>query len=83
MILCDRTVRLDCACNQPLRLSEGAAQTAENCILTEGGLKPLKGTAAVAGVTLGRAVDGTIKTIYRYGQELDSETQSWLQSTRT
>ena len=67
----------------PLRLSEGAAQTAENCILTEGGLKPLKGTAAVAGVTLGRAVDGTIKTIYRYGQGLDSETQSWLQSTRT
>ena len=66
----------------PLRLSEGAAQTAENCILTEGGLKPLKGTAAVAGVTLGRAVDGTIKTIYRYGQELDSETQSWLQSTK-
>lgn len=64
---------------EPLSLSDFAAQVALNFRVDGGDLRPINGTAPVPGVTLGRAVDGTIKTIYRYGQDAASETQYWLQ----
>lgn len=66
---------------EPLNLSEFGAQTALNFRVDGGDLRPLIGPAPVAGVTLGRAADGVIRTIYRYRQDTASETVSWLQWT--
>ena len=63
----------------PVNLSDFAAQAAENYRSDGGDLRPLIGPGAVPGVTLGRAADGVIRTIYRYGQDVASDTQYWLQ----
>ena len=63
----------------PVNLADFAAQAAENYRSDGGDLRPLIGPGVVPGVTLGRAADGTIRTIYRYGQDAASSTQYWLQ----
>ena len=63
----------------PVNLADFAAQAAENYRSDGGDLRPLIGPGVVPGVTLGRAADGVIRTIYRYGQDTPSETQHWLQ----
>ena len=63
----------------PVNLADFAAQAAENYRSDGGDLRPLIGPGVVPGVTLGRAADGTIRTIYRYGQDTASSTQYWLQ----
>ena len=63
----------------PVNLSDFAAQAAENYRSDGGDLRPLIGPGVVPGVTLGRASDGVIRTIYRYGQDAASDTQYWLQ----
>ena len=63
----------------PVNLSDFAAQAAENYRSDGGDLRPLIGPGIVPGVTLGRASDGVIRTVYRYGQDMASDTQYWLQ----
>lgn len=58
-------------------LSPGEAQSASNVKLQGGDLEPFKGVSAVT--TL--ASVGTVRSIYRYGQESSSETEFWFEST--
>lgn len=58
----------------PKRIPPNRAQTATNCKLLSGELRPWKTTSSV--VTPSKV--GTKKTIYRIGQDLTNEAQYWL-----
>lgn len=62
---------------EPHLLPDQAAQLAQNTKLWTGGLEPLKSPAYVADL----AKAGVKKTIYRYGQSVDSDTQYWFHWT--
>lgn len=55
-------------------LPEGGATEAKNVVLSRGSLAPLKAPAFVA--DLGKA--GAIRTIYRFGRDLDDDTRFWF-----
>lgn len=55
-------------------LPDNGATVAINCDLSDGVLKPLKGTASVPG----SSVSGSYKTIYRMGQDVASDANYWL-----
>lgn len=61
----------------PKGLGPVQAQVARNCDLRNGSLRALRGTTSVWALTKG----GTIKTIYRFGQNLTDETQYWFHWT--
>lgn len=63
----------------PRLLRDDQAQTAKNLNPSSGELAPLKGLAQVGSGLLSKP--GTKKTIYRWGQQLDSETQYWFHWT--
>jgi len=52
------------------------AQQALNCPAWVGPLQPLRGSAAVA-ATLQKSASGTVESIYRFGQDVESDTQYW------
>lgn len=56
-------------------LQEGQAQTALNSSVFNGSIQPLLGLSDTL-LTLPK--DGTIRTIYRFGQDTDSDTQYWF-----
>lgn len=56
-------------------LQDTQAQVAINCPVFSGTLQPLQGLGSSL-LTLGKT--GTPKTIYRFGQDLDSDTQYWF-----
>lgn len=57
-------------------LPDGNAVRADNVLTERGGIRPLKGTALVQALS-----KVGVKTIYRFGQALDSETQYWFHWT--
>jgi hypothetical protein len=59
---------------QPQLLPDQAAQTARDLVLNRGALEPLKAPVYVAPLAKG----GVKKTIWRYGKQLDSDTQHWF-----
>lgn len=59
----------------PRLLPEAKAQRAENCRLYNGELRALRDTRAIATMS----VPGVTKTIYRFGQDVTTETQYWFQ----
>jgi len=61
----------------PRYLKQDQAQTALNCTTWLGSLQPLKDTQYIQDF----AKIGTISSIYRFGQTLDSETQYWFHWT--
>jgi len=62
----------------PRYLEEGAAQVALNCPVFSGSIQPLKDPGASL-LTLPKA--GFPETLYRYGQDLVSDTQYWFHWT--
>lgn len=58
----------------PRLLPDGAAQVADNINTERGGLRPIRGQLDIMAL----AKLGTIKTIYRFGQALQSATQFWF-----
>lgn len=56
----------------PDLLAPGEAQAASNTRLTAGDLEPFYGLTSVM------SMPGSINTIYRYGQTVASDTQSWM-----
>ena len=58
----------------PRLLADGMAQNAVNCVLSSGTLRPLRQNLAV--LTLPK--QGSVKTIYRYGQDIVSDSQYWF-----
>ena len=67
----------------PLRLSEGAAQTAENCILTEGGLQGSRhGSGRRGDAQAGRGWKRS-RPYTATGRKLDSETNLCCKAPRT
>lgn len=58
-------------------LPEGAAQAADNINTERGGLRPIEGLQDI--MALVKA--GVVKTIYRFGQGIDSATQFWFHWT--
>ena len=59
-------------------LPDTAAQTATNCVVTNGALQPLAGVSAAV-ATLTKV--GTPATIYRFGQDTLSDSQYWFHWT--
>ena len=59
---------------EPHLLTESQAQLASNSKIWRGGLQPLRLISFIANL----AKVGTIRTIYRFGQNLDSDTQYWF-----
>lgn len=59
----------------PRYLQEGQAQVALNASVFSGSLKPLTG---LGGALLTLPKNGTIRTIYRFGQDVDSDVQYWF-----
>lgn len=58
-------------------LPDGAAQIAQNICTESGGIVPVEGQLDIMAL----AKQGTIKTIYRFGQALNSATQFWFHWT--
>lgn len=63
----------------PRYLADGAAQVAINCPVFSGSIQSLKDTGSSL-LTLAKV--GTPQTIYRYGQDLVSDTQYWFHWTK-
>lgn len=62
---------------EPELLAPGEAQLAINTRLNDGSIESVRGLSAAV-TTLASA--GTVRTIYRFGQSLSSDTQYWLES---
>lgn len=62
--------------SNPDLLQPGEAELAVNCRLVGGDIEPWRGLRAVATLS-----DGTVRTIYRFGQSSSSESQYWFQWT--
>lgn len=61
----------------PRLLPDGSARVAQNINTESGGIKPVDGLRDIMALAKGSAT----KTIYRFGQAIDSETQFWFHWT--